>query len=541
VFFVSASLLVGIVYWKPLPGLSIDDSYIFLQYAKNLAERGELSFNAGDHSFGITSFTWTVLLAVAHWVSPGHSVAATHILGAILLGISASFWTATFRRLGAGWILSSLVGLALVTDPFLVGHSISGMESALNLAMFSALVWYTSQPTGSANAIIGMLIAFAYLTRPDNLVSLPAFLIAPLIGTPTDGRHSLRTRLAEWITILAGFAVIFLPFAAWSYLRIGSIIPPTRIGKLLVFLPVHYGFTLEQFNSLGPEGHLRVALQCLTQRILPMFTTQCERTVLPVILTGICALPILAMRRGQHRLLCSFLSLYAIGLVLCYALFFPLVKDRHLTNLHSVAIAGVGMLALYLTPRNPAGGRSHPSHRWKAALSSSPLIVEGLLCISIVGSLLFLNHYRAEYLRRVANINVWCATGKWFGSHAPFEARIALEPMGAVKYCSQMYVLDMGGLATRDTWQSISQGQGGGLDSINQLLRSERIDYVVDHHPIEWLGRLADKFPEDYHLVASVEPSSRDRVYGATDRFDIFATHWGIGAKHRETAGQRMP
>src|SRR2546422_2135228 len=536
--FVVISLILGNYYWKPLEGLSIDDSYIFLQYAKNLAERGDLSFNTGDRSLGVTSLAWTLVLAAAHRIFCASPVTEAHLLGAILLGVAASYWTATFRRLGGGWMLSSLIGVALVTDPFLVRHSISGMESALNLTILSVLVFHLSGSLRSRGALTGILIGVAYLTRPDNLVSLPALFVAALIARPTDLKAPFRDHWREWVSLLWGFAIVFLPFSLWSLLRVGSLVPPTRIGKLLVFLPSRYGLTFEQFNSLGMAAHISIALKCFTQGILPMFTTECERTVLPVVLIGVCSLPILSLKRWHHRALCMFLSIYSIGLVLAYALFFPLVKDRHLSNLHSVAIAGTGMLALYFRRQLPPGTVLSTGRLSFASIRSMPVVIGGVLGISFVATLFFLGHYRAGYLKRVANIKVWCLTGTWLSSHAPPQARVALEPMGAIKYCSGMYVLDMGGLATRETWQSISQGQGGALEPIHQLLRAERIDYIVDHHPSEWLGRLADEFRNDYHLVARILPPPQERAFGATDVFDVFATQWGVAGATHEMVGE---
>src|SRR5213083_2366220 len=86
---VVTSLGLGIYYWRPLNGLSIDDSYIFLQYAQNLAERGDLSFNTGDRSLGVTSFAWTLVLAAAHRIFRANPVTETRVLGAILLGVAA--------------------------------------------------------------------------------------------------------------------------------------------------------------------------------------------------------------------------------------------------------------------------------------------------------------------------------------------------------------------------------------------------------------------------------------------------------------------
>ena len=58
---VPAVLLLGMM--LPLRGGFTDDGFIHIQYARNLATRGEYSFNPGDVSFGTTSPLWVMTLA----------------------------------------------------------------------------------------------------------------------------------------------------------------------------------------------------------------------------------------------------------------------------------------------------------------------------------------------------------------------------------------------------------------------------------------------------------------------------------------------
>src|SRR3712207_1088598 len=59
----AACLLVA---WFAVPiyGVSLDDGYIFFVYARNLAQGHGWSFNPGVTSFGASSITWTLLLAL---------------------------------------------------------------------------------------------------------------------------------------------------------------------------------------------------------------------------------------------------------------------------------------------------------------------------------------------------------------------------------------------------------------------------------------------------------------------------------------------
>ena len=61
---VLAFVLLGA--WNALGRVAffIDDAYISLRYAWNLAFHGELSFNLGEHVEGYSNPTWTVALAL---------------------------------------------------------------------------------------------------------------------------------------------------------------------------------------------------------------------------------------------------------------------------------------------------------------------------------------------------------------------------------------------------------------------------------------------------------------------------------------------
>ena len=65
-------------------GFPLDDSWIHLTYARNLAQRGEWAFQPGHLSAGSTSPLWTFLLAIGFWLHLGPYV-WTYFLGAPLI------------------------------------------------------------------------------------------------------------------------------------------------------------------------------------------------------------------------------------------------------------------------------------------------------------------------------------------------------------------------------------------------------------------------------------------------------------------------
>jgi hypothetical protein len=66
IYFLFVGFALFAVLIMPLRKTLVDDTYIHLVYARNLAEAGEFSFNRGDPTYGATSPLWVGLLAAVH-------------------------------------------------------------------------------------------------------------------------------------------------------------------------------------------------------------------------------------------------------------------------------------------------------------------------------------------------------------------------------------------------------------------------------------------------------------------------------------------
>src|SRR5574338_791325 len=74
-------------------GFPLDDSWIHLTYARNLAEHGEWAFRLGERSAGSTSPLWTALLSIG-----------------FLIGLAPYVWTYLL-----GWVVLVLLALCAET------------------------------------------------------------------------------------------------------------------------------------------------------------------------------------------------------------------------------------------------------------------------------------------------------------------------------------------------------------------------------------------------------------------------------------------
>src|SRR5512133_1144843 len=83
-------------------GFPLDDAWIHLTYARNLAEHGQWAFRLGERSAGSTAPLWTVLLSIGFLIGLAPYV-WTYLLGWIVLTLLAVRAEKTARKLVASY------------------------------------------------------------------------------------------------------------------------------------------------------------------------------------------------------------------------------------------------------------------------------------------------------------------------------------------------------------------------------------------------------------------------------------------------------
>src|SRR4051812_30532555 len=159
-------------------GFPLDDSWIHLQFARNLAHGAGLSYNPGEFVTGSTAPLWTALLAVL-FPLPGSVLLWTQLLGIALYlaGIDATWRLSRELDLGEG--LSALAAALTLATSWLVGPPLGGKQPPL----------FTLPPLGGSlphrrgradphpPPLSPAVLAVAVLPRPEGvLLLLLAFL-----------------------------------------------------------------------------------------------------------------------------------------------------------------------------------------------------------------------------------------------------------------------------------------------------------------------------------------------------------------------------
>jgi arabinofuranosyltransferase len=215
---------------------TVDDTYITLRYARNLAAGLGPTFNAGGpRAEGCTTFLWMALLAVPHALHLDALVTAKALGVLATLGTFAvtARWAA-HEAGGAAWAAAA-AALLLAALPATAVHAVSGMETALFTllvtASFALAAAAVRGPGGGAARALPALLLAAALTRPEGLMlgGIVLGVTWALLPSAFRGAFARRAALA-WLVPLAAFVALRwwwygLPFALPFYVKVAAAAP----------------------------------------------------------------------------------------------------------------------------------------------------------------------------------------------------------------------------------------------------------------------------------------------------------------------------
>ena len=209
VFFVIASL-----HFRYTP----DDTYIYLQYGRNIARGEGFSFNAGTPSYGVTGPLWALMIAAGAKLSLDPYIVAKTLdivfASFSVIGVLAFAFILMRDRIFAviaAWIFSF--------DAWLLRWSGTGLETSLALLLVMLTLWYAYKKEYMTAAFVAGLLT---LVRPEGTLLFLAVL--------ADCGFNCRVRAAVGKTILASTMIFILvagPWLLYAYSQFGTIIPNT--------------------------------------------------------------------------------------------------------------------------------------------------------------------------------------------------------------------------------------------------------------------------------------------------------------------------
>lgn len=262
IFGLLAPAFVFLVFLLPLHDGFTDDGFIHIQYARNIVERGEYSFNPGEVSFGTSSPLWVLALASVGRVAPGDEalIHASRVFSWLsgfgaLLGIYA-----LALALGARRLTAVLAACAFAADVWFVRWTALSMESsaAVLTVVLMALASVRAFDDTRSAIRMGAFIAIASLIRPEVYLAFPVFAVAAL-----SHWRLLDKRKAVW-TFAAAIALL-LPWLLFARFHIGSFIPNTAGAKSggLILSPLLFAAKLKPVIKIVATSEALPALTLL--------------------------------------------------------------------------------------------------------------------------------------------------------------------------------------------------------------------------------------------------------------------------------------
>lgn len=417
---------------------AIDDTYIHLQYARNLSAGNGFRFDAGEPPvYACSSPLWVMLLSVPYRAGLGGPVTA-RLLSSLSAGAAAILSWAAARRFtrGAAAFAVPAVMLICMADPWMIRWGASGMEAPLAAAAVTA--WFLSASSGgAAPRLTGILAGTAFLLRPE-LAFLGPLCLA--FRRYRSSRRSFLEAMFPWILLVSSWT-------AFAWFHFGRILPTAAASK-------------------AARGTVTAYL-----------TAELPRLIGALSVTFALLATAAAMRRIRHGREGSFPG---TGALLAPAVLMALLLA-----------GGAPMTTRYLVPVIPlmvtalAGmtlGRPGAPRGRTAVLAAAVLAVQISFGAAVVWP------HMAQVAR---NMEVYRAVSAGLDSLTPPGSLVAVQEIGVFGYESGVRLLDLGGLVT----PSAATGYPGlDIDATASVrfLRENGATHLLDPHGA------VERLPESY-------------------------------------------
>ena len=209
-------------------GFPLDDSFIHLQFARNLYEDGQMAFNKGVPSSGSTAPLYPMLLVAFYCLVRDWHLASYLLGGACSLGTALAVygilrsWTARQDLARWGGLLT------VVTCPTLV-QAYTGMESPVYSFLFLLGLWLYARPGRRLRA--SAAFALCIWLRPEFLMMLPLICLERAVAAYRAEHWRLATFVRDvWPHAVLWTAMVAL-YCGYHWHQDGHLVPSTFAAK----------------------------------------------------------------------------------------------------------------------------------------------------------------------------------------------------------------------------------------------------------------------------------------------------------------------
>ncbi len=401
IFLLASALIDGL-------GFPLDDSWIHLTYARNLALYGQWAFQLGHPSAGSTAPLWTFLLALGFRLGLAPYI-WTYLLGALTLFGLCVLVEKTARRIVPAyrprypWIALFFAG-----EWHLLWAAMSGMETLLHALLIFAVI--AGLLTGSRRYLaLGLLTGLSIWVRPDGLT-----LLAPVLMTILFVEKGLKEKSRAGVLYIIGFGSLFVPYLFFNLWLSGTPMPNTFYAKQTEYAIWQSEPILYRLGVL--------LVQLLTGPSI-------------ILLPGVAGFVICVLRQRTWSMIAGLL--WCGGYLLLYILRLPAYQHGRYLMPAMPVFFFLGFLGYLEFQRSFLFGRAHWMIKtaWQFSLA--------LLTLFFV----FLG--ARSYGEDVGLIqSEMVATAKWVAANLPPGSIVAAHDIGALGYFDTHELIDLAGLVS---------------------------------------------------------------------------------------------
>jgi hypothetical protein len=408
-----------------LTGFPLDDTWIHMVYARNLAESGLPYYNDGVMEAGFTSPLWLAFAAPAHMLASLSGVSAVliiKILGMLLAWLTSVALFEVCRHLTEVFASSVLCGLYVAALPVIAFSQVSGMEICLTTCLGA---WALLCLLKSRYLLCGVFLGLGAIARPESAVlAALTVLLVLLVGLS----RSRKIRLNRILKLLLPTMILLCMWSAFCLAVTGHPMPNTFYAKATTYdVFGTFGRILGDIVLQMPAMFLFSGVLLYALGVLYMLTLR-QRTIALIILLYPW-LFILAIAASRHIPGQSGVYFYWFRYVVPALPFF------------FVPIAAGFEFLWTAARRSPANG---PKKNIKWLIYLIAILLVAASWIRLPTELRFRS---GQYSWNCQNINeVQVELGKWVNENTPEDAILAVNDAGALRYFGKRKTIDLLGL-----------------------------------------------------------------------------------------------
>lgn len=408
----------------------IDDSFIYLRYTRNISQGFGFVWNPGEQpTEGFTSILYLLILVVFQKVNLPTIIVMPTISMLCSLFVLVMSWSLA-GLLNPNHDTENFIAIVLIgLSPTFMFWNVSGMDIAFFslLVIISVLVYINYMHKKYPAWLVGFIFALTSLARPEGIY---LFIVTLLFDTFINHKRLISR---DTLVILLVFSVIYVPIFVWNWKYFGYPLPNTYYAKTGDMSTIKFqllgGIIYLSKSLAGLIVSLGIPLLLLLIEIRKVrwmnITSSKEITYILILI--ITSWGGIVVSGGDHFAWGRFLMpTIPLATLLVIVVCLPSVLENNKIKNNLLKIIAITTIAISVVYWQP----------WKFIF---PEFKKTSLPAPNKNNLEYYPYWDSSFI----------SMGKTLRAHIPENASIAVVPIGAIGYYSNMEVIDMVGIVDR--------------------------------------------------------------------------------------------